>query len=219
MYFRELLSDIIDSSDYDDFPYAEYETDLHGWGSQHALFEQLIEEHKPQRIIEIGTWLGASAIFMADVMKRNKIENPEILCIDTWVGSNPILWKKINRQKLMLKHGFPTQFYSFLANVKHSGHDDVITPFVMTSRFAGEYLQEKQCTVDMMYIDGSHEEVDVTSDLNTYFPLLKHKGCIMGDDWQNIGVRTAVTKFCEQHNLEVHLVDPNKWWFINTSQP
>ena len=39
--------------------------DLQGWGSRHRIFEQVICEEKPQLVIEVGTWKGASLVHMA----------------------------------------------------------------------------------------------------------------------------------------------------------
>ena len=40
-------------------------TDLHGWNGKSDIFAKLIEEVRPKRIVEIGSWKGQSTITMA----------------------------------------------------------------------------------------------------------------------------------------------------------
>ena len=73
-------------------------------------------------IIEVGSWKGGSAINMAGILKKNKI-NAKILCIDTWLGSLE-MWKAKGHKEvgfwydsLMHDNGYPGLYYQFLYNV------------------------------------------------------------------------------------------------------
>ena len=52
---------------YSEFIYEEKNVDLQGWGSKHVIFEYLLQKIKPNLIIELGTWKGASAIHMLNL--------------------------------------------------------------------------------------------------------------------------------------------------------
>ena len=56
---------------------------LDGWNSYAPIFATLIKRVKPRVIIEVGSWVGASAIHMA------KLAGPECImwCVDTFEGS------------------------------------------------------------------------------------------------------------------------------------
>ena len=40
-----------------------------GWGSTHPYFQKYIELLKPTLIVEVGTWLGGSAIHMGRLLR------------------------------------------------------------------------------------------------------------------------------------------------------
>ena len=82
-----LRSLIHDTDPYDGFDPAPHDPDLQGWGSADPLFRLLFERLRPKRVAEVGTWKGASALHMASLARELAIEDCEILCIDTWLGS------------------------------------------------------------------------------------------------------------------------------------
>ncbi|PNX71708.1 S-adenosyl-L-methionine-dependent methyltransferase domain-containing protein [Trifolium pratense] len=56
-----------------------------GWGSNNAVFENLIHKVKPEIIVEVGTFLGASALHMAKLTQRLGLKT-QIYCIDDFRG-------------------------------------------------------------------------------------------------------------------------------------
>jgi len=50
------------------------------------MWPDLIAATKPRIIVEVGTFKGRTAIFMAHLIKQLKLD-AKIICIDTWVGS------------------------------------------------------------------------------------------------------------------------------------
>lgn len=197
---------------YEGFDFHNHPEDLTGWGGDSAAFAQLIGETKPEFIIEVGSWKGASALTMADALIANGIEG-RILCIDTWLGALEF-WSDQNDperfQALECKHGYPSVYYRFLANVCHRGQQQKIVPFPLPSQAAALWLLRTDLRADLIYIDGSHEEEDVYQDLLDYHVLLTPGGKIFGDDWDWSGVRAAVERFASEEKLPIrHLHD--KW--------
>ena len=130
---KSFIVGLMGSNPYDGFDAAAYQLDVTGWGAHHPWFEQIIAQVKPRLILEVGTWKGASAIHMAKTARRF---NPgaQVLCVDTWLGSHKILWTRPDyRSQLLLKNGFPQQYFQFLANVVHTKMQDSIFPLPMTS--------------------------------------------------------------------------------------
>ena len=161
---------------------------VEGWHSEAPIFEKFITEHRPQHIIEVGTWLGASAIHMAKVCRELNLDT-KITCVDTWLGS----LEMVGDDNLMYKNGYPQVYYQFLSNIVHEGLQNVITPLPATSAIAAKHLSKKGVTADLIYIDASHEYEDVLADLKAYYPLANK--VLFGDDLNWEGVKQAIDKF------------------------
>lgn len=198
---------------YADFPLADYPEDLQGWGSQSPAFAELLSKVKPQRIIEVGTWKGGSAIHMAGLVKQQGLA-AQIICVDTWLGAVEFWTDQSDPERyqaLKCRNGYPTVYYQFLANVIHRGCQDVIVPFPQTSTIGALWFRRFGVTADLIYIDGSHEEDDVYADLVSYWDLVRPGGVLVGDDWGWDGVRLAATRFARENGLTVtQLAD--KWY-------
>lgn len=198
-------------------PYAGFDAsawplDLQGWGSDSSAFRELIIEGKPRLIIEVGTWKGASANHMADVLAEQKLDG-QILCVDTWLGALEFWTVPTDADRygsLRLKHGWPQVYYQFLANVCHRGHQARIIPFPQTSSTAGLWLRYFGLQAELIYLDGSHEEEDVYGDVLAYWEALASGGVLFGDDWSWDGVRLAVQRFAREMQLEVRFA-ADKW--------
>jgi methyltransferase family protein len=180
------------------FDASVYPLDLQGWGSNDPNFADVIAEIRPSFIIEMGSWKGGSAIHMAGLCARLRL-NTVILCVDTWLGATEHWYNKENPdffKSLNLKNGYPQIYYQFLANVVHSKLEDRILPLPMPSVCAARLLRMKGIQADLVYVDASHDELDVTIDLVNCYPLVRPGGILFGDDYQHCpGVTTAVNRF------------------------
>ncbi len=220
MFPEKILQQLFDKNPYLNFDKKNLRLDIQTWGGNKKIFRKIIKNLNPELIIEIGSWKGASAINMGNYIKKKKI-NCKILCIDTWLGSLEH-WDKRNENdklhswytSLRLKNGYPTLYYQFLFNVIYSKLQDIIIPFPNTSSMASVWLKQRGIKADMIYIDGSHEELDVYSDLINYYPILKEGGIILGDDWCWPGVKNAVKRFIQERDLKLRLIENKCFWLI-----
>lgn len=171
--------------DLDGFTSYTYPDDRHGWGSDGAIFRDLITRLRPELIIEVGTWKGGSALHMADICAELDLPT-RILCIDTWLGAAEF-WTDLSDperyQSLKRVYGYPSVYYQFLSNVKRAGHEDRILAFPQTSLIAGRLLRSWGVSAAMVYIDGSHDYEDVFADMRVYWPLVCTGGVLFGDDY------------------------------------
>lgn len=78
---------------YEGFPSSEVNSLIHkpaehprGWGSTGAVFRDLIETVRPGVIIELGSFLGASALHMAGVTHNISLSSTLILAVDDFRG-------------------------------------------------------------------------------------------------------------------------------------
>ena len=184
------------------------------------LIANLVEEVRSRRIIEVGSWEGASAILMAMVAQETGVACEEIICVDTWLGSPELLLGRDettpwlpgrNVPNLRLVHGYPTIHATFVANVIGFGFQDLITPLPLPSNQASVVLRRLGVTADLIYIDGAHDEDSVRRDIEGFWPLLEPGGVLFGDDYNWPSVRRAVGSFVREKNLVVEAV---QWKFI-----
>lgn len=182
-----------------------------GWNSYSDIFRKLVEENRPSVVVEVGTWLGASAIHMAKVAKELSL-NTKMYCVDTWLGAQEFwTWAAGTPERnLKLKNGYPQVYFDFLSNVVEHGVQDVIVPVPNTSFVGSLVLGSMGVRADLIYIDASHEYVDVKNDIASYMPLLKSGGIMFGDDMNGgwPGVMRAVNESFGG-NLQVY---QNNFW-------
>lgn len=194
---EDIMKKIYGYDIYTDFDASTYELDLQGWGSTDPVFKQVIEHVAPKLIVEVGTWKGASAIHMAELAP-----DATILCIDTWLGSVEHYGGEGFDNILRRVNGFPHLYYQFLSNVMKTKKNGQIIPLPNTSQNAAQILRNFSLRPDLVYIDGSHEYIDVYLDLCAYHPLLKSDGVLIGDDLFKEGVKRALGQFIQEKNVD-----------------
>lgn len=191
-------------------PYASFDwnawpDDASGWGSNSPAFAELVAELRPSRIIEVGTWKGGSALTLAAEIEKLGLD-AEIICVDTWLGALE-MWTDLDdperHRALDLKHGYPTLYYQFLANVCRAGKQTLITPLPLPSATAAQWFALNGIQAELIYVDASHEEEDVYQDLVSYWDLVRSGGVLFGDDWSWDGVRLAVQRFAAEQGLSI----------------
>lgn len=218
-FAERLVAELHGCDPYDGFPYRDYPFDLQGWGSRSPMFEELVRLVRPRRIIEVGTWKGASAAHLCELMAAEDVAGT-VLCVDTWLDGDSI-WRRsphcsADEFRRIWRYGRPVELYhQFLANMVHLGYHDRVIPFPTTSAKAARWLARNGVRANLIYIDGSHDERDVYLDLVDYWPLLEPGGILCGDDWsaEKPGVEPAVRRFATEQNLVIELRAERKWFF------
>lgn len=169
-------------SPYEGHDLAAHPPDVQGWGSSDPLFETVIGALRPELIVEVGTWKGASAIHMAQVVQKLRLPT-RIICIDTWLGSAELILDAQWRASLRPKSGYPQLYFTFLTNVIVNQLTHVIIPLPLDSGSAAQVLSAKGIRPDLIYIDGGHQYDTVLHDLRLFWTLLKDTGVLIGDDY------------------------------------
>jgi predicted O-methyltransferase YrrM len=113
-------------------------------------------------IAEIGSYLGASACFLAS---GGWGRVSRVYCIDTWEND-------------AMSEGPRKTFDEFLENV--SMFKNVIVPLKGKSI---EVVKRLGGPVDLLFIDGDHSYEAVVTDLKTYLPKVKAGGLLILHDW------------------------------------
>jgi len=215
---REIFDGV---SPYEDFP-SPCVADLiqperiSGWGSEKTVFRRLMEEVRPRIVIELGSFLGASATHMGGIAKELGLKT-EIFCFDDWRGwpgfrSGPFAdLKQQNGNNMLLNQ--------FLQNVIARNMSDRILPMPFGTVSSLAVFCKWGIYADLIEVDASHDFHSAWADINIAYRLLRPGGVIFGHDYftgaDKKGVRRAVDLFAKLNGLRV---EPDGQHWIYRSQ-
>lgn len=162
-----------------------------GWFHHGPKVLDLLEQHRPAVVVELGSWLGQSAIAMARVVR---CWGGTVSCVDTWsctldehggspLGQPPLAIAACARS--MVQAGVSASIRLIPASTDDAG-----------ARWRGP--------IDFLYVDADHGYRGVTSDLQTWAPHIAPGGLIVGDDYGNPlypGVAVAWDEFERQRGI------------------
>lgn len=167
-------------SPYTDFPVGFWAgTWYDDHGARREMFTKAIDRVNPGLIVEVGSFVGESAIFMSEHLKKRK-QDAAILCIDTWMGGIDH-WEK-RPADLKFWFGRPSLYYQFMGNVIQRGHQDMILPLSLDSLNGARLLRLLGIVPSLVYVDASHEQGDALRDYEAYWNLLDKGGGLLVDD-------------------------------------
>ena len=188
---------------------------IKGWGSNGAVFDNLIKRLRPRVIVEVGTFLGASAIHMAELTHRLGLST-QILCVDDFRG-----WAGFRDRfkEIPMLNGDVLLYYQFLQNVVTFNQTGSVLPVPFSSGSALMKLCEWGVFADLVEIDAGHDFISAWADINRGNRILRPGGVIFGHDYftaaDNRGVRRAVDLFARINGLKVK-IDGQHWVLHST---
>jgi hypothetical protein len=195
-----------------DLPYAEkYRsaifmhprwTPTSAW-RQHIPFAFfLMAVMRPKKVVELGTFLGASFFAFCQAAREFKIEC-ECFAVDTWEGDD---------------HAghYDDDFYKTVV-AAHAHYKDFAYLLRMEFDKAAKLTEMKD--IDLLHIDGLHTYEAVKHDFETWLPKMSDEGVIIFHDtaeikddfgvwrlWDEISVQYPSFNFMHGHGLGVLLV-------------
>ncbi len=147
--------------------------------STKKIWSEIIIQRKPKKILEIGSYEGASICFLIDTLSVYH-DSFEIHVIDTWEGGMEHKEMKINMK--LVEERFHKNTTDAIKNsakkinlIKHK-EKSIHSLSKMIANQKSNYF-------DFIYIDGSHLASDVLSDAILSFELLKMDGIMGFDDY------------------------------------
>lgn len=170
---------------------------------------QGIQTILPKRIIEVGSWKGHSANYMAKVCLQYT-DNFEIVCIDTFLGSAEHYTHPDHSKGLPRKNNLTNLLSTFLSNTIQENNTKYITPFPVDSNTGFLVLKEWGYLADLIYIDGSHDYRSVTIDIMNYRQLVRRGGVMIFDDYLH-----PPTGYAIDDNLSGGQVIDGKYFWVN----
>ncbi|GLT79817.1 hypothetical protein SLA2020_512910 [Shorea laevis] len=188
---------------------------IKGWGSYATVFRNLIQRVKPRVIIEVGTFLGASALHMANLTRALGLQT-QIICVDDFRG-----WPGFRDRfkDIGMINGNVLLLYQFMQNVVSSNATGSVLPLPFSTASGLQKLCEWGVAADLIEIDAGHDFISAWGDINRAYRILRPGGVIFGHDYftaaDNRGVRRAVNLFAQINNFNIST--DGQHWVINTT--
>jgi Glycosyl transferase family 90/Methyltransferase domain len=189
-----------------------FSADLQGWNSQHPCFREIIGSTRPDTVLDVGVWKGASTIFLANLLRENGIDGA-VIGIDTFLGSPDHSDRNTDQYHLIPRQfGRPLLFEQFMANVIHCKAKDIIVPLAQSTDNAAELLRRAGVRAGLIHIDAAHDYASVLRDSRLYWTLLAPGGYLIGDDYHPTwpGVVKAADEFSTEIGIPIEVRLP-KW--------
>lgn len=188
-------------------PEYEFTSD---WFTRHKnLWDTLLDEIKPKRILEIGSFEGKATTYLIE--KCGQWHPTEIYCVDMW--DDKILdHSDVQRESMSdVKARFDKNIK--LAQ-KTTQFDVTVYPFVADSVLGLSQIASQNIRdFDLVYIDGSHIASTVFFDAAMAFQLTRVGGAMIFDDYREdkympwIYPKIAIDAFYKVHENKIKLVD------------
>lgn len=206
--------------------------------SQLASFVKLLADEQPGQpiqIIEIGSWLGDSAIVWAEAIREHNCQDSRVICIDPWApyeGRGGEGQKIPSEMSDLLSNGEALSIFN--ENILSAGIDDIVE---IRQGFSDDILPSlPQNSFDIIYVDGDHSYRQVFKDIENSKPLIREGGILCGDDleillsesnwamalyWSELGVEYETDSLTGHRfhpgvttAVSETLGDPSKWGLV-----
>jgi predicted O-methyltransferase YrrM len=165
---------------------------------ERAQLMKLACEKNVINIVEIGSYLGASALAFSAGFLRSK-KNGKIFCIDTW-------------QNDAMSEGQIDTFNEFSRNTNlFSSYIVMLRGWSTDSHILNE-LSKRITKIDLLFIDGDHSYEGVYSDWQSYYPLLDSNSFIVMHDYGWAEGVQRVIKEDIRPSIVAEGQLPNLWW-------
>jgi predicted O-methyltransferase YrrM len=152
---------------------------LEGWTTPERALEmaELILEHKPKIVVELGVFGGRSLIPMAMALRHSN-HGGKIFGVDPWKieaaleaenEKNREWWKGIDLEQI--RRGAVNAIWAHL-----------LDPWAVILQTSSQYAADVWAVIDILNIDGNHSEIASCRDVELYLPKVPIGGFIWMDD-------------------------------------
>ncbi len=147
------------------------------WFSKHRpIWDQLLEQLRPARMLEIGCYEGFATCYLIDACAAQR--DVELHCIDTWQGGVEHAGEAMDQVEARFDRNVALARKNARHAVRLHKHKD------RSSRALAALLgSQDPCSFDLAYVDGSHQAPDVLADAVMAFQLLRIGGVMVFDDY------------------------------------
>lgn len=162
------------------------------------IFEKYSLKNKEMDVLEIGSFEGRSSIFLL-----KKLDRINLTCVDTFEPFHELQDNNSER--------FDNIFDNFKKNTNtYSKRLNII------KNTSSNFFSINKKNFDFIYVDGSHEYVDVKKDADEAFKIIKKDGIIIFDDFlwhynQNLkkSITYAILEFLYKNRKNLKILYSN----------
>lgn len=178
---------------------------IQGWFKENdgRFYLSLVKPIKNGIIVEVGCWKGRSISYIGRNCMKN---NTTLYCVDSWLGSTD----KFNQyyQKLLSSQNVQAIFKENMAKL------GIKVKCLRRDSLSAASLFEDN-SIDLVFLDGSHDYLAVKKDLNAWFKKVKDEGILAGHDYlkKHDGLISAVNEFITKHQLKLLKGGGSIWYF------
>ena len=158
------------------------------------LIKDLIIETNAQLCVEIGVFKGASLMYFAEALEITK---GNVIGIDPYsMGTlineipnkdlNKYIYEVLFKDQLVLDN----LYNGVLKVITENKLENIIS--LVRSKSEDYHINIEKESIDVLHIDGNHDEEYVTKDIQFYLPLVKKGGYIIMDDITWPGVINSI---------------------------
>jgi len=172
---------------------------IDGWCDFESIYTDMVNKFSDNSLfVEIGTWLGKSASYMA-VEIANSEKNIRFDCIDTWRGDIWGIegWEYQKKEKIQNINDY--LYDIFLKNIEPvKDYINIVKGW--SYDLVNNYDNE---SIDFLFIDSCHDYESLTKELEDWYPKVKINGIIAGHDYTHNfpGVIKSVNEFFGEKNI------------------
>jgi predicted O-methyltransferase YrrM len=181
------------------------EYDEGGWcfEEKRKLIHNLVKTTHSKVCVEIGVYKGSSLFAFAEILETI---GGKITGIDPWsfeMSKNDIESKD---------NGYEDYFYNQLLkgqetfDIIYNNVCDIVSTNDMSKTITlirkpseDVFIEFENESIDIIHIDGNHNETNVSRDILLYLPLVKKGGYIIMDDSDWNGVKNSINRFLLPH--------------------
>lgn len=160
--------------------------------NRNRLIELLRYFNLPLIVVEVGV---AGASFSEELLQSG-VE--KLYSVDAWEYM-PMMGDIAADQQV-----HDTNYKSTVERLaKYGDRSEIIKGF--SHKVATQFQDE---SVGLIYLDGCHDLICISKDIEMWYPKIVEGGIIAAHDYGNegLGVGSAVNYFCTNNNLEIHII-------------
>lgn len=155
-----------------------------------------------RQIVEVGCWLGRSTAYVARLCQAR---GATLTCVDSWAGSSDRF--DAGYRALLGERDVEAEFRALLAALGAAPTIRRELSLIAAQAFAPG-------SVDLVFLDGSHDHAAVTADIAAWAPKLRPGGTLAGHDFgeRHPGVCAAVEAAARTFNCTIERGPGSLWW-------
>ncbi|MCX6751897.1 MAG: glycosyltransferase [Candidatus Nomurabacteria bacterium] len=188
------------------FEYEEkFEDSSWPWVGHKYFAYDLIENIKPEIVVELGTHYGTSFWSFSQAVKDQNLDT-KLYAIDTWEGE---------------KHSgfYGEEVFETVKKIKEDFYCNLKINLIR-KRFNNALVEFKDNSIDILHIDGLHTYEAVKNDFQNWLPKIKQNGIILFHDvkvaendfgvykfWNELKVKYITVEFYQSFGLGILFLD------------